>query len=333
MSSRPVNIFILILFLFGLPLTVRAHNAISALTAPPPIPQDPKRVVSLAPSVTETLFALGQGPKVVGVTEYCHYPPEAASLPRVAGFTDINYEAVLWTKPDLVVLPVDKTANRNELERLGLTTMTLDTRSLTGYMASVLSFGEATSTLPLAKLVVGRLENSIRKAENRAAGRAKPRVLFSVMHSYQGFGYITEITAVGKDGFFNDMLELAGGINVYEGPLAFPKLSREAIMTLDPDVIIDLIQGSEQSDLAMADWRGLGQIKAVSTDRIYLFSDESDTVPGPRIYKTIDKLSASLFPDSPDRAESALSGESPAGAQGAGPLGAGQDRNDGEARP
>jgi hypothetical protein len=118
------------------------------------------------------------------------------------------------------------------------------------------------------------------------------------MHSYQGFGYITEITAVGRDGFFNEMLEIAGGQNVYDGPLSFPKLSREAIMTLNPDIIVDLIQGSEQSDLALNDWRGLGRIKAVDTDRIYLFSDESDTVPGPRIYKTIDKLSLSLFPAS-----------------------------------
>jgi iron complex transport system substrate-binding protein len=297
MSSRLTNIFIFILFIIGLPLTVFTHQTLSNITAPPPIPLDPKRVVSLAPSVTETLFALGQGSKVVGVTEYCNYPPEAKSLPKVAGFTDINYEAVLRARPDLIVLPVDKVANRQELERLGLTTMTLDTRSLTGYMASLLTFGEATSSLPLAKQVVSNLENSISEAKIRSEGRPKPRVLFSVMHSYQGFGYITEITAVGQDGFFNDMLKIAGGQNVYDGPLSFPKLSREAIMTLDPDVIVDLIQGSEQSDLALSDWRGLGKIKAVVTDRIYLFSDESDTVPGPRIYKTIDKLSLSLFPD------------------------------------
>ncbi|MDR2366562.1 MAG: helical backbone metal receptor [Deltaproteobacteria bacterium] len=296
MKSLRINVFILILFLFGLPLTVYTHNALSSLTAPPPIPADPKRIVSLAPSVTETLFALGQGPKVVGVTGYCEYPPEALALPKVAGFSDVNLEAVLRTRPDLIVLPVDKTANRRDLGRLGLTTMTLDTRSLTGYMASLLSFGEATSSLPLAGKVVSNLENSIREAEGRALGRPRPRVLFSVMHSYQGFGYITEITAVGRDGFFSDMLELAGGRNVYEGPLSFPKLSREAILTLDPDVIVDLIQGSEQSDLAMADWRGLGRIKAVETGRVYLFSDKSDTVPGPRIYKTIDKLSAALFP-------------------------------------
>ncbi|MDR1677692.1 MAG: helical backbone metal receptor [Deltaproteobacteria bacterium] len=296
MSTRYVNIFLFILFFIGLPLTVLAHQALSNLTAPPPIPLNPQRVVSLAPSVTETLFALGQGSKVVGVTEYCHFPEEVTKLPVVAGFTDINYEAVLRTRPDLIVLPVDKTASQRELERLGLTTMTLDTRNLTGYMASILSFGQATSSHNLAQKIVSDLENSILKAKHRSQGRTKPRVLFSVMHSYQGFGYITEITAVGQDGFFSNMLELAGGINVYDGPLSFPKLSREAIMTLNPDVIIDLIQGSEQSDLALSDWRGIGPIKAVVYDRIYLFSDESDTVPGPRIYKTIDKLSLALFP-------------------------------------
>jgi iron complex transport system substrate-binding protein len=233
-----------------------------------------------------------------------------ASIPKVAGFTDINYEAVLRARPDLVVLPVDKTANRHELEQLGLTTMALDTRNLLGYMSSILSFGEATGSSRLARRVVANLENSIRRAEFRAQGRPKPRVLFSVMHSYQGFGYINEITVVGQDGFFSNMLELAGGQNAYEGPLPFPKLSRDAIMTLDPDVIVDLIQGSEQSDLALSDWKGLGKLKAVTNDRIYLFSDESDTVPGPRIYRTIDKLSLSLFPEnqSGERANTDVSG-------------------------
>ncbi|MDR2302362.1 MAG: helical backbone metal receptor, partial [Deltaproteobacteria bacterium] len=299
MNNRLINIGLFILFLIGLPLTVYAHNALSKLTAAPPIPANPKRVVSLAPSVTETLFALGQGPKVVGVTQYCEYPPEAKSLPVVAGFTDINYEAVLRTRPDLVVLPVDKIANQANLERLGLTTMSLDTRSLTGYMSTILTFGEAISSLPLAKQIVSRLEDSIQRAEKRAQNQPRPRVLFSVMHSYQGFGFITEITAVGQDGFYNNMLELTGGQNVYDGPLAFPKLSREALITLNPDVIIDLIQDPIHAEMAMADWRGLGKVKAVLTDRVYLFSDKSDTVPGPRIYKTIDKLSLSLFPPAP----------------------------------
>ncbi|MDR2386900.1 MAG: helical backbone metal receptor [Deltaproteobacteria bacterium] len=302
MNNRLINLGLLILFIIGLPLTLLAHQALSKLTAPPPLPANPQRLVSLAPSVTETLFALGQGPKVVGVTQYCEYPPEAQSLPVVAGFTDINYEALLRTRPDLVVLPIDKMANQANLERLGLTTMTLDTRSLTGYMATLLTFGEAISSLPLAKSLVARLENSIHKAEKRAQdqlaqGQARPRVLFSVMRSYQGFGSITEITAVGQDGFYDNMLELTGGQNVYQGPLPFPKLSREAILTLNPDLVIDLIQDPQHAEMAMADWRGLGKLKAVQSGRVYLFSDKSDTVPGPRIYKTIDKLSACLFPD------------------------------------
>ncbi|MDR1309676.1 MAG: helical backbone metal receptor, partial [Deltaproteobacteria bacterium] len=161
MSTRLVNILVLVLFLVGLPLTVMAHSALSALTAPRPVPLAPKRVVSLAPSVTETLFALGQGGTVVGVTGYCRFPPEVLDLPKVAGFTDINYEAVLRLRPDLVVLPIDKTANLHELGRLGMTTMTLDTRDLTGYMASLVTLGEATGSLRLAEGVVGRLEGSI----------------------------------------------------------------------------------------------------------------------------------------------------------------------------
>ncbi|MDR1296038.1 MAG: helical backbone metal receptor [Deltaproteobacteria bacterium] len=301
MTTKLANIIFCLLFLTGLPLTVWGHSTLAALTAPPPVPTSPRRVVTLAPSVTETMFALGLGDLVAGVTQYCHYPEAARSLPKVAGFTDVNYEAVLRLNPDLVVLPVDKRANLEDLERLGLTVMTLDTRDLTGYMSSLLDLGRATSSLELARQVVERLEASIVRATRRAAGRPRPRVLFSVMHSYQGFGYITEITAVGRDGFFSQMLEMAGGDNVYDGLLSFPKLSREAIMTLDPEVVVDLIQGTEQADSAMADWLGLGGLSAAKSKRIYLFTDESDTVPGPRIHMTLDKLSLALHPEAQSR--------------------------------
>ncbi|MDR1657715.1 MAG: helical backbone metal receptor [Deltaproteobacteria bacterium] len=298
MINRILNVGLGLLFVAGLALTIWGHSALSAMTAPPPVPSSPKRIVTLAPSVTETIFALGWGDRVVGVTQFCHYPPEAISLPKVAGFSDVNFEAILRARPDLVILPVDKIANRRELERLGLSTATLDTRNLNGYMESVLALGQSTTRLLEARSITDRLKNAITKAASRAVGRNRPRVLFSVMHSYEGLGFITEITAVGRDGFFSQMLEIAGGQNVYQGSLSFPKLSREAIITLNPDIIVDLLQGPQDVPTALSDWQGLGSgVEAIKNGRIYLFTDESDTVPGPRIYLTIVKLSESFFPE------------------------------------
>jgi iron complex transport system substrate-binding protein len=297
MNSLLANLLLALLFLAGLPLTIAGHTTLASLTAPLPVPKDPQRIVSLAPSITETLFALGQGDKVAAVSQYCVYPPEVLALPKVAGFSDVNFEAVLRQHPDLVVLPIDKTANLRELERLGLTTMTLDTRNLNGFLKTVQELGEATGHQSQALNVTGRLNQAIEEARQKAADRPKPRLLFSVMHSYQGFGYITEITAVGQDGFFSELIKIAGGENVYQGPLSFPKLSREAILTLNPDVIVDLIQGTEQADDALTDWQGLPSVKAVKDGRVLLFTDQSDTVPGPRIHFTITKLSRALHPE------------------------------------
>ncbi|MDR2443371.1 MAG: helical backbone metal receptor [Deltaproteobacteria bacterium] len=300
MTNRFVNALLVIFFCAGLGLTIRAHAYLSKLTTPPEVPSNPKRIVSLAPSITETLYALGQGDQVVGVTNFCNYPPEAQLIPKVAGFNEVNFEAVLRTNPDLVILPIDKLANRQELDRLGLSTTTMDTRDLERYMDSVIALGRTTNYQNQAELIVGRIQGALNRAASRAAGRPRPRVLFVVMHSYQGFGYISEITAVGRDGFFDRMLTMAGGENVYQGALSFPKLSREAIMTLNPDVVVDLLQGPSEIESAMSDWMGLGDsVGAVRNNRINLFTETSDTVPGPRIHSTIDKLSLAFFPENP----------------------------------
>lgn len=285
-----------VIFGAGLILTVKAHQTLAELTRPAALPTHPRRIVSLAPSVTETLYALGLGDQVVGVTEYCKYPPEVKSKPQVAGFSDINLEAVLRQKPDLVALPVDKIRNQTNLERLGLTVMPLNTRSLSGLMETIEQLGQATGHQPAAGAIAARIENAIIQARVRAEGRERPRVLFSIMHSYQGLGYITEINAVGRDGFYSQLIEIAGGINVYQGALAFPRLSREAVIFLNPEIIIDIIPDTEDLEAVRRDWMSLTSVTAVRTGRIVFLTDNSDTIPGPRSYQTLTKLSQAFHP-------------------------------------
>jgi hypothetical protein len=136
-------------------------------------------------------------------------------------------------------------------------------------------------------------------AREKARGKPKPKVLFSVMHSYAGLGYISEITAAGNDGFFSNLIEICGGVNAYEGRLPFPSLSREAIFQLNPDVIIDLMRSEEEAPDAMKGWRELGNVSAVRSGRVYIFTEESDTVPGPRAWKTIRKVADAIQPEPP----------------------------------
>ncbi|MDR1043883.1 MAG: helical backbone metal receptor [Candidatus Adiutrix sp.] len=286
-----------LLFLLGLFGAVQLHRALAAATAPPPLPADPRRIVSLAPSVTETLYALGLGDRVAGVTQFCHYPPEVLEKPVVAGFSEVNFEAVLRQRPDLVALPVDKIRNKSQLEHLGLTVLPLNTRSLSGLLETVRSLGRSTGREARAELICDRLDGSVAQARARAAGRPRPRVLFSVMHSYEGLGYITEINAVGQDGFFSELIDIAGGRNVYQGSLAFPRLSREAIIYLNPDLIVDIIPFTENLEGVKEDWLSLTSVEAIKNGRLFFLTDEADTVPGPRIHQTLGKLSRAFHPD------------------------------------
>lgn len=284
------------LLLLLLLLTLPARQALVRAGSPPPPPAVPQRIVSLAPSVTETLYALGLGPSVVGVTQFCAWPPDAAGKPRVAGFSDINLEAVVRARPDLAVLPVDKTANKEQLERLGIPVLTLDTRSLPGLLRAIGELGAATGRRAEAEILAAQFRKALQAAREKATGQARPRVLFSIMHTYQGLGAITEINAIGRDGFYNELIEAAGGDNAYTGGLAFPRLSRESILFLNPDVIIDVVPAVDDLEAVRRDWESLANVSAIRNHRLVLLTDHGDTIPGPRSIQTLAKLSAAFHP-------------------------------------
>jgi iron complex transport system substrate-binding protein len=204
---------------------------------------------------------------------------------------------VLRLRPDLVVLPQDKARNKKELENLGLPVLTLDTRSIPGLVHTMEELGKATGHADEAHAALAAINSSLTAAQARAGHRPNPKVLFSVMHSSQGRGSITEIHAVGKDGFYSELILAAGGSNVYTGELAFPRLSREAVIFLNPEIIIDIIPASENLDAVRRDWQSLASVAAIKNNRLYLFTDEADTVPGPRFYQTLTKLSLALYPE------------------------------------
>jgi iron complex transport system substrate-binding protein len=141
-----------------------------------------------------------------------------------------------------------------------------------------------------ATALLAEFRNGLETAAARAAGRTRPRVLFSVMRDIRGGG-LSEVIAVGGDGFYSELIALAGGDNVGAGHVAFPRISREAIIFLDPEVIIDALQAGADAEQARRDWESLSSVSAVKNGRVYLLTDPADTIPGPRFIRTLDKLS------------------------------------------
>jgi iron complex transport system substrate-binding protein len=283
-----------------------ARHALERVSLPSAPPASPQRIVSLSPGITETLYALGLGSSVAGVTRWCAWPPETASLPRVAGFGEINYEAVLRVKPDLVVLPADRAREKALLEGLGLPVLALDTLSLSGLLQGITLLGRTAGRETEAEQLKSALETSLTAARAVAGNSPRPKTLFAVMRADQGAGKITGLHCVGRDGFYSELIEAAGGQNAYTGTLPFPRLSRESLIVLDPEVIIELIPKGADPEAARRDWQALSSIRAVKNGRVFIWTEQAHTVPGPRFADTLALLSQALHPETrhgvaPDR--------------------------------
>ena len=292
----PLTIILLLI------LSLCARRGLEESSRPESGGSSPQLIVSLAPSITETLFAVGLGTRVVGVTQFCVYPPEAATLPKVAGFSDVNFEALLRVRPDLAVMPADKTINREQIERLGIRVLTVDVTSLAGLTNAIVSLSALSGDESAGERLLSQMEKRMAWAEERAKGKKRPAVLFSVMHSEQDIEHISEISAIGRDGFYDQLIGMAGGRNVYEGPLPYPRLSREAIIFLNPDVIIDVLPSSESEAAARRGWMGLASVNAIKNGRLLILTDEMHTVPGPRFVKTLEAMSLAFHPEAKEEA-------------------------------
>jgi iron complex transport system substrate-binding protein len=243
----------------------------------------PHRIVSCAPSITEILFALGLGDKVVGVTKYCSFPPQARSIDKIGGYSDANLEKIAGLKPDLVVLLRDHIKQRTCLESYGIRTLAVDNGTCAGICSSFVIIGKACNASPAADSLVRLFSRELRVDSN---GNSRPKVLFCVGRDSPGAGKIRSVYAAGRTTFYNDILLAAGCKNAFNDSVpAYPKLSEEGITAAAPDIIIDITPatGDYSCGALEKDWRSLKMTPAVKFNHIYCLSADYATVPGPRI--------------------------------------------------
>lgn len=256
----------------------------------------PRRVVSLAPSLTEILFALGAGDRVVGVTTYDDFPEEVTRIPRVGGFIDPSVEAILGRKPDLVVC-VPNPGGRNRMEvvaRMGVAVLVLPARSLDGIYAAARKLGEVFGRQKQAGALVEGMQERIRRVRTRTADRPRPKVLLIYGHK--------PVIAAGPATFADDLLRLAGGRNVLTGAgVRYPSVPMERVIRLAPEVIIDASASGKGAEMTPAEvrrvWRRWKVVPAVRRGRIHVFDSAIWFRPGPRVVEGIERLADILHPD------------------------------------
>ena len=272
----------------GFPVTVVDDVGLSSL-----IPKAPVRIVSLGPSNTEILFALGLGPRTVGVTSYCNFPAEAKKKEKTGDFMSPNLELILSLKPDLVLCSggVQKELAL-KLKNLNIPAVTLYPKDLKQVLDGISLVGRATGREETASIYMETLNVRIAAVKAKVKSAAKPKVYLEIWNQ--------PLTTSGKISFVNELITLAGGANIFgELEQTFPSVGGEEILNRDPDIIVTAYMdkaGKIKADLIKRP--GWGNIKAVKTGRIY---DEinSDLLlrSGPRLVDGIEALAKKFHPE------------------------------------
>jgi len=265
-----------------------------------------RRIVSMAPSITETLYALGLGDRVVGVERDCHYPPEVEHVKKtgnVGGYYDPNIEAILRLKPDLVIMLEEQALALPKLERLKLQTLVVSHQSIDGVIESFRTIGRAGGKGPEGRQMARDFQNRINRIRERTQGLSHPRVLCALDRTF-GCGHLADLYVAGDDNYIDAIIELAGGQNAYrQRGVRYPVVSTEGVLRLNPDVIVELVPASaiekHGRQTILDDWKGLQEVAAVKDHRILVFGNDYAMVPGPRLLRFVEDLAERLHPEAP----------------------------------
>jgi iron complex transport system substrate-binding protein len=249
------------------------------------VPAQPQRIVSLAPSVTEILFALGVGDRVAGVTSYCDYPPGARQKPPVGDTLKPSVEKIVALKADLVIISTASQveASFRKLEELGIPVYVTNPRSIDGVIESIDKMGELIDMRERARELTDELRRRIATVQARVAETSRPSVLVIL-------GTEPLITA-GGGSFINDLINRAGARSISaEDKADYPQYSIETVIARLPEIILLQAGGNELIER-------LRQTPAARSNRVYHIDDDLLLRPGPRIIDGLEQLAAKFHPE------------------------------------
>ncbi len=253
------------------------------------------RIVSLAPSNTEIIFALGLDDNLVGVTEYCDYPPEAEEKAKIGGFSTVDMEKVIEVAPDLVVATsMHEESVTPELERRGMKVITLAPETLDGVLDGISEVGAATGKEEVASELVAQMQekiNAIIEKVEPMLGEDKPGVLYITWHD--------PIWTVGNGTLTHELIEIAGGENVFADGDGNMETDLETVVWRNPQVILASIgHGSaEDSPVTWANTEDrLAELDARKDGRVYEIDADLVTRPGPRLVEGLEIVAEYLYP-------------------------------------
>ena len=257
------------------------------------VPDNPVRVVALAPSITEIVFALGQEHRLVGISRFSDFPQEALRLPQVGSYIKPDIEKIIVLNPDICIAVKDGNprAVADRLESLRIPVYAVDPLDLEAIMTMVLQIGDllnagdrARTIVTEMKLRIDRVRELVKKTEQR------PGVFFQIG--------VSPIVSVGKGTFIHELIQMAGGKNLCAGYSSYPRLSREQVVAMLPDVLIITTMHRDVSiDQVKAEWAGWSQIPAVRDNRFAIVDSNIFDRPTPRQVDALEQLVRVIHPE------------------------------------
>ena len=257
------------------------------------VPENPTRVIALAPSITEIIYDLGQEKRLVGVTQYSTYPSEAELLPRVGSYVRLDIEKIVALKPDLCLATKDGNPKHivDKIVSLGIPVYVINPQNLQQIMDTITRLGSLLHAEQTAAALVSDMEKRIRQVQARVKNRPdRPRVFFQIDAE--------PLFSAGTNTFIHELIELAGGINTTAGEVSYPRYSWEDIIVLQPEIVlISSMAGGLAPEYLLNSWKKWNLLSAVKNDQIFVVDAELFDRPTPRLVDGLEVIAAIIHPE------------------------------------
>jgi iron complex transport system substrate-binding protein len=257
------------------------------------VPEYPRRIISLSPSITEILFSLGLEERIVGVSNHSDFPPRALAKPRVGSYISPSVERTISLNPDLIVATAAGNPREfvERVETLGLTVYTVYPKDFDGILRSISHIAAIAGAERSGARVVGEMRRRKRRILQLTRDRPRPTVFLQIGTA--------PIVTVGKGSFANDLISLAGGRNIAGGePVKYPRYSIEEILVKAPDVIIITSMNPRGNSQELAQgWKRWKTIPAVKRGRVFVIDSDLVDLPSPRIIDGLEAIAGVLHPE------------------------------------
>lgn len=254
-----------------------------------------ERIITLAPAITEIVYALGKGDSLVGNTRFCDYPEAARTVAKVGGLMDLNVEQIILLEPDLVIL-YPESLGRLKMLQHRIRLLVVEHKTLDQILRSILTISRNLHCPKQGTALVADIRKTLDEIKSLRQGQKKQKTLLIAGRNPDA---LRNMTVIGRKDFLNEILEIAGGTNAYQGDIEFPSVSIESIFSMDPDYIIEFSVFFEKIDSRkiLNLWSRFDTIKAVKNRRITIVVDPVWLRPGPRLGLVARKLHRLLNPN------------------------------------